>query len=78
AVRRLFCYDFKRKIYTHGCGTSLHFLKLTDFAVSASDIRERVRRGKSIRYLVPSSVEAYIKNHGLYKKNEKAGREKCH
>jgi nicotinate-nucleotide adenylyltransferase len=68
AVRRLFCYDFKRRIYTHRCGTSLHFLKLTDFAVSASDIRERERHGKSIRYLVPPSVEAYIKNHGLYKK----------
>jgi nicotinate-nucleotide adenylyltransferase len=70
AVRRLFCYDFKRKIYTHRCGTSLHFLKLTDFAVSASDIRERVRHGKSIRYLVPSSVEAYVKNHGLYKRKK--------
>ncbi|HUC98263.1 MAG TPA: nicotinate-nucleotide adenylyltransferase [Candidatus Polarisedimenticolaceae bacterium] len=70
AVRRLFCYDFKRKIYTHRSGTSLHFLKLTDFAVSASDIRERVRHGKSIRYLVPSSVEAYINNHGLYKRKK--------
>ena len=68
AVRRLFCYDFERKIYTHRYGTSLHFLKLTDFAVSASDIRERVRHGKSIRYLVPSSVETYIKNHRLYKR----------
>lgn len=66
AVRRLFCYDFKRKIYIHRCGTSLHFVKLTDFAVSASDIRDRVRQGKSIRYLVPSRVEAYIKKNGLY------------
>ena len=66
AVRRLFCYDFKRKIYTHRCGSSLHFVKLTDFAVSASDIRDRVRQGKSIRYLMPSSVESYIKKHGLY------------
>jgi nicotinate-nucleotide adenylyltransferase len=66
AVRRLFCYDFKKKIYKHRCGTTLHFLKLTDFAVSASDIRERVRQGKSIRYLVPSAVEAYIKKRGLY------------
>lgn len=70
AVRRLFCYDFKQKIYKHRCGTSLHFLKLTDFAVSASDIRDRVRQGKSIRYLVPSAVEAYIKKHGLYQEQK--------
>ena len=70
AVRRLFCYDFKQKIYHHRCGTSVHFLKLTDFAVSASDIRERVKQGKSIRYLVPSAVEAYIKKQGLYRLDE--------
>lgn len=67
AVRRLFCYDFKESAYRHKQGTSLHFLRLTDFAVSASDIRDRVRQGKSIRYLVPSSVEAYIRKHGLYR-----------
>jgi nicotinate-nucleotide adenylyltransferase len=34
--------------------------------ISASDIRERVARGLSIRHLVPESVERYIKQHGLY------------
>ena len=72
AVRRLFCYDFKQKIYQHRSGTSLHFLKLTDFAVSASDIRDRVRQRKSIRYLMPCTVEAYIEKHGLYQ--EKGGK----
>jgi nicotinate-nucleotide adenylyltransferase len=70
AVRRLFCYDFSRKMYRHTSGTSLQFLKLTDFAVSASDIRERVRERKSIRYLLPSSVEAYIRKRGLYREHE--------
>jgi nicotinate-nucleotide adenylyltransferase len=67
AVRRVFCYDFYRKMYRHRSGTSLEFLKLTDFAVSASGIRERVREGRSIRYLVPPAVEAYIRRRGLYR-----------
>jgi nicotinate-nucleotide adenylyltransferase len=70
AVKGQFCYDSKQKMYHHRSGTSLQFLKLTDFAVSASDIRERVTQGKSIRYLVPSAVEAYIKRGGLYRGRE--------
>ncbi|MBI2352364.1 MAG: nicotinic acid mononucleotide adenylyltransferase, partial [Deltaproteobacteria bacterium] len=36
-------------------------------AISASDIRNRVKEGKSIRYLVPLQVESYIKKRGLYR-----------
>jgi nicotinate-nucleotide adenylyltransferase len=71
AVRKLFCYDFYQKMYRHRSGTSLQFLKLTDFAVSASGIREKVREGKSIRYLVPPAVEAYISKRGLYRERKK-------
>ncbi len=35
-------------------------------AVSASAIRARVATGRSIRYLVPDAVIAYIGDHGLY------------
>ena len=35
--------------------------------VSATDIRRRVREGRSIRYLVPEPVRAYIEAHGLYR-----------
>jgi nicotinate-nucleotide adenylyltransferase len=74
AVQRLFCYDFKQKAYKHRSGFTLQFLQLTDFAVSASDIRERVKERKSIRYLVPSSVEAYIRKQSLYRENREEKR----
>jgi len=67
AVKKLFCYDFKRKNYRHHSGTRIFFTELTDIAISASEIRELVRKGKSIRYLVPSEVEKYIKQRGLYR-----------
>ena len=34
--------------------------------VSSSDIRERVRAGRTIRYLVPPDVSAYISEKKLY------------
>ena len=36
------------------------------FDISSSEIRNRVKEGKSIAHLVPPSVENYIKEHGLY------------
>lgn len=35
--------------------------------ISASQIRRRVKEGRSIRYLVPDSVAQYIARHGLYR-----------
>ncbi len=34
--------------------------------ISASEVRRRLARGDSVRYLVPRTVERYIKKHKLY------------
>lgn len=41
-------------------------LDLPAVEVSSSDLRRRIEQGRSIRYLLPSAVEVYIKEHGLY------------
>ena len=39
---------------------------ITGVDISATTIRERVRKGLSIRYLVPEGVQTYIDRHQLY------------
>lgn len=42
------------------------FVDVVDVDISSTDIRRRLAQGKSIRYLVPDSVAAYIFEEGLY------------
>ena len=35
--------------------------------ISATELRRRATEGRSLRYLVPDTVEKYIREHGLYR-----------
>ncbi len=45
----------------------VRILSFPELDVSSSMIREKVRMGKSIRYLLPKQAEEYIMEHGLYR-----------
>lgn len=67
AVKKLFCHDPIKGNYRHQSGNRVYFIELTDIAISASEIRALVRKGQSIRYLLPSLVERFIKRRRLYR-----------
>lgn len=47
-------------------GERARFFPMPPIGLSSTMIRERVRSGQPIKYLVPDSVEAYIQQHSLY------------
>jgi nicotinate-nucleotide adenylyltransferase len=47
-------------------GSRVHRVRGPSLPISASGVRERVRRGQSVRYLVPDAVVDYIAERRLY------------
>lgn len=45
----------------------IHLLEIPGVNISSAQIRQRIKQGKSIKYLIPQEVERYIEEHLLYK-----------
>lgn len=46
----------------------IHLVEVPGIAVSSTDVRERIRDNKPIKYLMPETVESYIIKNKLYQK----------
>ncbi|MBN2255577.1 MAG: nicotinic acid mononucleotide adenylyltransferase, partial [Deltaproteobacteria bacterium] len=62
-----YVYDDRSDEFTGPSGTSIYFRRLTFLEISSTEIRARLMKEQSIRYLVPEAVHRYIVMNGLYK-----------
>jgi nicotinate-nucleotide adenylyltransferase len=66
AIRGEFGYTPKTHSLQHTSGLEVHFLKGCPLDISSTEIRNLVSSGRSITYLTPSTVEAYINTQRIY------------
>lgn len=70
AMQDQFCYHQAENRLQHCSGYSVYSLEGTQLDISSTAIRELIRQGKSIRYLVPDQVERHIMKQRLYARKQ--------
>lgn len=66
SICRKFTWDRIREGFIHPSGTGIYFRRCTQMDISSTKIRDMVKRGESITYLLPEKVEEYIYREELY------------
>lgn len=61
----------KKLTYQYQPVYGIHLFEAPAMEISSTDIRERIRAGRSIRYLVPKLAEEFIKEQRFYWQHEK-------
>ena len=62
-----FQYSEAQNGYRGPTGQTIYFRPVTLLDVSSSDLRTRIKEGRSVRYLLPDPVRAYIDAEGCYR-----------
>ena len=58
--------DELRQLVGESIAERIQTVEMPACDVSATDIRNRIAAGRSIRFMTPRSVEVYLREHGLY------------
>lgn len=66
ALAARYRYVRSRKAFRGPAGTFIFFRSVTFLDISSTEIRKRLARGKSVRYLIPRRVIDYIFKKSLY------------
>jgi nicotinate-nucleotide adenylyltransferase len=65
-----FIYHEDPDVLSHSSGHSVFSIEGTKLDISSTAIRSLIREGRSIKYLVPYTVEEYIKQQRLYDRTQ--------
>jgi nicotinate-nucleotide adenylyltransferase len=65
-VSDTYIYDVTLQGYVHPDYKIVYYREITLLDISSTYIRDLLASGRSVRYLVPESVEQYIQQHSLY------------
>lgn len=65
-LARSFTYDEVLDGYSGQSGCGIFFRRVTFLDISSSIIRDQIKSGQSVRYLLPDNVIRHISEHRLY------------